>query len=104
MEYIYSAMILHKVGKDVNEENIKKILTSIGVKPDEARIKALTAALKDIDIEEAMNKSVAVAAAAPAAPAGKEAPKTEEKKEKPSEEEEKKSEEDAAAGLGALFG
>ncbi|MCK5039380.1 MAG: 50S ribosomal protein P1 [Candidatus Aenigmarchaeota archaeon] len=104
MEYIYSAMILHKVGKDINEENIKKILTSVGVKPDEARIKALTAALKDVDIEEAMNKSVAVAAAPVAAAAPAEKAGSEKKEEKPSAAEEAKKEEEAAAGLGALFG
>ena len=103
MEYIYSAMILHKVGKDINEENIKKILTSIGVKPDEARIKALTTALKDVDIEAAMNKSVAVASSVTIPATETEVPKTEEKKEK-NKKEEKKTEEEAAAGLGALFG
>ncbi|MCK5176518.1 MAG: 50S ribosomal protein P1 [Candidatus Aenigmarchaeota archaeon] len=103
MEYIYSAMILHKVKKEINEDNIKKILTSAGVKPDEARIKALVAALKDVDIEEAMNKSIAVGAA-PAAPEAVAEKPAEAKKEKPSAQEEEKKEEEAAAGLGALFG
>ncbi|MCK5476690.1 MAG: 50S ribosomal protein P1 [Candidatus Aenigmarchaeota archaeon] len=104
MEYIYSAMILHKVKKEINEDNIKKILTSVGVKPDEARIKALVAALKDVDIEEAMNKSIAVGAAPVAAPEAAGEKPAEPKKEKPSAEEEEKKEEEAAAGLGALFG
>ena len=104
MEYIYSAMILHKVKKEINEDNIKKILTSVGVKPDEARIKALVAALKDVDIEEAMNKSIAVGAAPAAAPEAAGEKPAETKKEKPSAKEEEKKEEEAAAGLGALFG
>ena len=104
MEYIYSAMILHKVKKEINEDNIKKILTSVGVKPDEARIKALVAALKDVDIEEAMNNSIAVGAAPGAAPEAAGEKPAEPKKEKPSAEEEEKKEEEAAAGLGALFG
>ena len=43
MEYIYSAMLLHSAGKEINEKNIKKILTAAGVDADDARIKALTA-------------------------------------------------------------
>ena len=66
MEYIYSAMLLHSAGKKISEENLKKVLTAAGVKADDARIKALTASLDGVDIEEAI-KSAAVApvAAAP---------------------------------------
>ncbi|MDO9537428.1 MAG: 50S ribosomal protein P1 [Thermoplasmata archaeon] len=97
MEYIYSAMILHSAGKEITEDAVSKILTAAGVKPDTARVKALTASLDGVDIAEAMKTAIAapVAAAPAAAPAA-------EKKEEP--EEEKVSEEDAAAGLGALFG
>lgn len=106
MEYIYSAMLLHSAGKEISEANIKKVLTAAGVKPDDARIKALTASLDGVDIEEAI-KSAAVApvAAAPAASGGEASSekKKEEKKEE-EEEEEEVSEEEAAAGLGALFG
>ena len=107
MEYIYSAMLLHSAGKEISEENLKKVLTAAGVKADDARIKALTASLDGVDIEEAI-KSAAVATVA-AAPASSEAPskgKKEEKKEdkKEEEEEEEVSEEEAAEGLGALFG
>ena len=106
MEYIYSAMLLHSAGKEITEDNIKKILTAAGVKPDDARIKALTASLEGVDIQEAI-KSAAVApvAAAPAASGGDASSdkKKEEKKEE-EEEEEEVSEEEAAAGLGALFG
>src|SRR5437867_6917528 len=101
MEYVYSAMLLHAAGKPVNEDNLKKVLTAAGVKADDARLKALTAALEGVDIDEAMKTAVAMPAAAPAAPA---AAPTEKKKEEKKEEEEKVSEEEAAAGLGALFG
>ena len=101
MEYVYSAMLLHAAGKPVNEENLKKVLTAAGVKADDARVKALTAALEGVNIEEAIASAVAVPAAAPAAPAAAPEKKEEKKKEK---EEEKVSEEEAAAGLGALFG
>ena len=102
MEYVYSAMLLHAAGKPVSEENLKKVLTAAGVKADDARLKALTAALEGVNIDEAMKTAVAMpAAAAPAAPA---AAPTEKKDDKKKDEEEKVSEEEAAAGLGALFG
>ena len=44
MEYVYSAMLLHKAGQKVGEANVKKVLEAAGVKADEARIKALVAA------------------------------------------------------------
>jgi large subunit ribosomal protein L12 len=106
MEYIYSAMLLHSAGKKITEESIKKVLTAAGVKADDARIKALTASLEGVDIEEAI-KTAAVPVAAPTAtsekPSSPEGEKKEDKKKK-EEEEEEVSEEEAAAGLGALFG
>jgi large subunit ribosomal protein L12 len=101
MEYVYAAMLLHKAGKEINEESIKKVLAGADVKVDEARVKALVAALKDVNIEEAIKKAVA---AAPAVAAPVEEAKGEEKKEEKNKEEDKKAEESAAAGLGALFG
>jgi len=107
MEYIYSAMLLHSAGQKITEENIKKVLTAAGVKADDARIKALTASLEGVNIDEAI-KNAAVPVAATAATPSKEAgapveeKKEEEKKEKKKEEPEV-SEEEAAAGLGALF-
>jgi len=113
MEYVYSAMLLHSAGKKITAENLKKVLTAAGVKADDARIKALTASLEDVNIDEAIKTgAVPVAAAVPSAPApsgevpapaeGKPEEKKEEKKKK--KEEEEVSEEEAAAGLGALFG
>jgi len=104
MEYIYAAMLLHKANKDVNEENVKKVLQGAGVEADDARIKALVAALDGVNIEEAIQKAaVAQVAAAPAASAeGGDAKPKEDPKKKAAEE--KKNDEQAAAGLGALFG
>ena len=103
MEYIYSAMLLHTAGKKITEEGIKKVLTAAGVKADDARIKALTASLEGVDIEDAI-KTAAVPVAAPAA-SGKDTSADEKKKEEKKEkEEEVVSEDEAAAGLGALFG
>jgi large subunit ribosomal protein L12 len=102
MEYVYSALVLHAAGKQITEDAVADVLKGAGVSPDATRIKALTASLEGVDIDEAIKNAVVAAApaAAPtaAAPAAKEAKKEEEKKE------EKVSEEDAAAGLGALFG
>jgi large subunit ribosomal protein L12 len=102
MEYVYSALLLHSAKKPIDEKNVTSVLEAAGIQVDAARVKALVASLKDVNIEEAIKQAaVAPAAAAPAA-ATEEQP-AEEKKEK-SEEEEKKSEEEAAAGLGSLFG
>ena len=106
MEYVYSAMLLHSAGKKITEENVKKVLTAAGVKADEGRIKALTASLDGVNIEEAIKTASVPAAAPAAAPSGgeKTSEKKEEKKEEKKKEEEEVSEEDAAEGLGALFG
>jgi large subunit ribosomal protein L12 len=106
MEYIYAALLLHKAGKPIKEESVKAVLTAAGIVVDDARIKALVAALDGVNIEEAITKAAAApvavaaapaaaaAAAAPAAPAAA-APAPEDKKEE---------EESGMAGLGALFG
>jgi large subunit ribosomal protein L12 len=101
MEYVYAAMLLHTTGQEINEGNVTKVLEAAGAEVDDARVKALIAALEDVDIEEAMEKTAVAAAAAPAAaaPAAEEKPEEEEE-----EEEEEEKEEEAAAGLGALFG
>lgn len=95
MEYIYAALLLHKLGKPVNEENLHKVIHAAGAHVDEAKIKILVASLQGVDIaNELANAQIAVAA--PSAGAGGEA-KAEEKKE------EKKPEE-SVAGLASLFG
>src|SRR2546428_13548014 len=97
MEYVYGALVLHAAGKPVSEENLKKVLTAAGVKGDETRVKALTAALEGVNIDDDLNAAVAMPTGAPAAapPAEKkEAKKNEEKKE-----EEKVSEEEGSTGV-----
>ncbi|MFH1752501.1 MAG: 50S ribosomal protein P1 [archaeon] len=97
MEYVYSSLLLHSAKKEVTEDSVKKVVEAAGLTADTAKIKALVASLKDVNIDEAIAKSVvAPVAAAPAA-------STEKKEEKP-QVDEKKSEEEASAGLGALFG
>jgi len=101
LEYIYTALLLHSTGKKISEENIKKVLTASGAKPDDAKVKALVSSLEGVKIEEVI-KQAAVPTAPVAAPAAKEE-KVEKKKEETPEDEAKKAEE-AAGGLASLFG
>jgi large subunit ribosomal protein L12 len=102
MEMIYAALLLHKAGKEINEENMKKVLEAAGVEADVGRIKAVVSALEGANIDEIIEKASVVAAAPAAAPAAGAAPAAEApKKEEKSEE---KKEEEAAAGLAGLFG
>jgi len=95
MEYIYAALLLHKLGKEVSETHLKKVLEAAGTQVDEAKVKTLIASLKGVDIASEL-ANASVIAAAPAH--GAHAPKAEEK---PKEEEKKEA---AAEGLSALFG
>ena len=102
MEYVYAALMLHKLKKDVTEENITSIVKASGVEVNEAQVKSLVASLADVDIEEAI-KAAPVAAAAPAAaPAEGGEGKKEDKKQ--DEAASAKSEEKAMEGLSSLFG
>ncbi|OYT59345.1 50S ribosomal protein P1 [Euryarchaeota archaeon ex4484_178] len=104
MEYVYSALILHSLGKEINEEAIANIIRAAGAEPDMARIKALVSALSDINIDEAIKNAAFAPVAAPAAAAPSEEKEEKKEEEKKEEEEEEKKEEEAIAGLGALFG
>lgn len=102
MEYIYAAMLLHKTGKKIDEASVTKVLEAADVKVDNARVKALVAALDGVDIAKAIEKQAVAMAPVAAAPAAE--AKHEKKEEKKKEDDDKKSNEQAAAGLGALFG
>jgi large subunit ribosomal protein L12 len=105
MENVYAAMLLHKSGKEINEENVTNVLSAAGITVDAVQVKALVASLSEVDIDEAIKAAPTMMAAAPApaaaAPAAEEKPKEDKKKKA----EEDKAKEDAALeGLGALFG
>jgi large subunit ribosomal protein L12 len=108
MENIYAAMLLHKAGKEINEDSVTSVLKAAGITVDVVQIKALVASLSEVNIDEAIKAAPTMMAAAPvAAPAaGAEAKPAaaapEDKKKKA--EEEKAKEEAALEGLGALFG
>ena len=93
MEYVYATLLLHKLGQQINETNLTKVISAAGVQVDESKVKILLAALNGVDIAaELANASVAVAAPAASTGVAKEEKKEEEK---PVE---------SAAGLSALFG
>ena len=52
MEYVYAALLLHKLNKDITEDNVKNVIAATGASPDEVKIKALVAALSEVNIEE----------------------------------------------------
>ncbi len=97
MEYIYAGLLLHKLGKEINDANLKKVLTAAGIEPDESKIKSLVASLKGVDIAKELENASLVAASPAAGSAGH---KEEKKEEKPKEEPKAA----AAEGLSALFG
>ena len=103
MEYIYTALLLHSVGKKISEVNVKKVLTASGAKVDDAKIKALISSLEGVKIEEVIKQAAVPTAPVAAAPAAKEE-KAEGKKEEEKAEDEAKKAEEAAGGLASLFG
>lgn len=101
MKYVYAALLLHSNAQPITEETVKKVVSAAGGQVEEVQVKALVAALSEVNIDEALKSATAMTApvaVAQAAPA-----ETKKKEEKP-EEDEKKKEEEALAGLGALFG
>ncbi len=99
MEYIYAALLLDSLGKEINEENMKNVVKAAGKEPDEAMIKAVVNSLKGVNIKEVIKNAQAQQVVQQAAPQQAQA---QEKKEEKAEE--KKSEEEAAGGLASLFG
>jgi large subunit ribosomal protein L12 len=103
MEYVYAALLLHKLKQNITEDGVKNVVKAAGVTPDDVRVKALVAALSEVNIEEALKAAPVAMAAAPAAggaapaAAGGAAKAEEEKKDE-------KKEEEALEGLSSLFG
>jgi len=106
MEYVYAALLLHKLKKEVNETNISSVVKASGTDVNEAQVKALVAALADVNIDDVVKAApVAVAAAAAPAADAADAPAAggEAKKEKKPKDD-GKTEEAAMEGLSSLFG
>ena len=96
MELVYAGLLLHAAKKEISEENVAAVVKAAGIEAAPARVKALVASLKAVNIDEAIKQAAVPVAAAPAAT-------SEAKKEEKKEDEGKKAEE-AAAGLSSLFG
>jgi large subunit ribosomal protein L12 len=93
MEYIYGALLLHKLGQQVTEDSLSKVISASGVQVDASKVKTLIASLAGVDIAAEIANAKAVSSA-PAA-VGATEKKEEKKEEKPVE---------SAAGLASLFG
>jgi large subunit ribosomal protein L12 len=84
MENVYAAMLLHKAGKEINEETVTNVLKAAGITVDAVQVKALVASLSEVDIDEAIKAAptmmAAAPVAAPTAPATEEKPKEDKKR------------------------
>jgi len=99
LEYIYAVWLLHEAKKEINADNIKKVLTSVGIEPNDAMINAVLASLQGVDLNKIKEESLSFAPAQPTPQ------QTEQKKEEKQENKaEEKKEEQALEGLSSLFG
>ncbi|ELZ38704.1 50S ribosomal protein P1 [Halorubrum tebenquichense] len=114
MEYVYAALILNETGAEINEDNVTGVLEAAGVDVEESRVKALVAALEDVDIEEAIETAAAAPAAGASAGGSADADASADEADDDDEEDEADAAEEAAdddeedgdggEGLGELFG
>ena len=112
MEYVYAALILHETDEELNEDNLTAVLESAGADVEESRVKALVAALEDVDIEEAVAEAAAVPAGGSAGGSAggaseaetQEVDETEEAEAEDEPEDDDEDGGDGGEGLGELFG
>ncbi|WP_123623760.1 50S ribosomal protein P1 [Halorubrum sp. CSM-61] len=113
MEYVYAALILNETGEEINEDNVTGVLEAAGVDVEESRVKALVAALEDVDIEEAIETAAAAPAAGAASGGSADAAEADEADDDEADEEDAAEEAaddddeedgDGGEGLGELFG
>jgi large subunit ribosomal protein L12 len=105
MEYVYAALLLHKLKQNITEDNIANIIKATGVTPDDVRVKALVAALSEVNIEEALKAApLASAATVGTVPSAASAPSAAGTTPPEEEKKEEKKEEEALEGLSSLFG
>ena len=103
MEYVYAALMLHKIKKEITEENVTSIIKASGAEVNEAKVKSLVASLADVNIEDAIKAAPVAAAAAPATAAPAEGGEGK-KEEKQDESAKAEAGEKAMEGLSSLFG
>lgn len=95
MKAIYAALLLHKLGKAIDEKSLKHVITAAGSEADESEIKSLVVSLNGVNIDKELESASLVSAAPVSSGAVVEAKKEEAPEEK---------HEAAAEGLSALFG
>ena len=108
MEYVYAALILNETDAEINEANLTDVLDAAGVDVEESRVKALVAALEDVDIDEAVEEAAAVPATTSQQSSepdddGGDAAEEEEAADEPEDDDDDDAG-DAGEGLGELFG
>jgi len=112
MEYVYAALILNETGEEINEDNVTGVLEAAGVDVEESRVKALVAALEDVDIEEAIETAAAAPPPAPPRAVRADAADADEAADESDDEDDAAEEaaddededDDGGEGLGELFG
>ncbi len=95
---------MHKLQKEVNEANVSSVVKASGAEVNEAQVKALVAALSDVNIDDAIKAAPVAVAAAPAAADAPAAGGEEKAEKKEKKADDGKSEEQAMEGLSSLFG
>lgn len=110
MQYIYAAMTLHEAGRDISESNLTSMLDVVGAEVNESRVKALVAALEDVDIEEALETAVTAPVVSPTSsdPSVEDEPEeesvAEDSEDEPTPPASDGLDDSSSDGLGALFG
>ena len=52
MEYAYATLLLNESGEEINEKNLTAVLDASGCAVEESRIKAIVAALEDVELDD----------------------------------------------------
>lgn len=107
MEYVYAILLLHSAKKDISESSLRKVLEAAGIAVDDIRLKALVAAVKELNIDDILKSSFAMPVTPTVTPTPAPSQPQQAVEAKKEEEEEKKegvSEEQLAEGLASLFG
>lgn len=52
MEYVYATLTLNETGMEINERNLTSVLEAAGAEVVESRVKAIVAALEDVDLDD----------------------------------------------------
>jgi large subunit ribosomal protein L12 len=102
LEYIYAALLLHELGKPLEENALSSVIKAAGIEPDMARVKQVVETLSKVDIDKILAQVQAAPVMAPPVAEKKEV--KEEKREEKKKEEKKEEEEVALEGLAGLFG